>query len=350
VTRRDAPLRRARALPPGGTVGVCAPASPWENRSDLLRGVEWWQRNGYTVKLADGVDARDAYVAGDPVSRARDLSALFADPEVDAVHCLQGGFGSAQTVPYLDLDVVAANPKPFVGYSDITALHVVLRQACGLVTFYAPGVAGMGDKDATEFTRSRLLRVLAGETVGDVPHDPDDPYVRPIQGGRVTAPLVGGCLTLLLATLGTPWQFETDGCLLFFEDVDAPPWYVDGMLTQLGHAGLLSGVVGVVVGEMAKCDWHEGRPEWPRTKSLEDVLEQHLLPLGVPVLYGLPLGHGKHLATLPLGVVATLDADARRLTLDQPALVTDDARDDTHEDARGGGTAPPRARQEESAR
>jgi muramoyltetrapeptide carboxypeptidase len=107
---------------------------------------------------------------------------------------------------------------------------------------------------------------------------------------------------------------------LFFEDYDWPPYEIDGALTQLGHSGKLQDVVGVVVGQMERCDWREERPEWPRTKSLEDVLEEHLEPLGVPVLYGFPLGHAKHLAALPLGVTATLDADRRTLTIDEPAL------------------------------
>jgi len=312
--------RFGRPLLPGGAIGVPAPASPFENRSEILRGVEWWEAHGYRVKLAEGVFARDAYVAGDPRGRARDLMAMFADPEVDVVQCLGGGYGSAQTIPYLDFDVIAENPKPFVGYSDITALHVALRQRAGLATFYGYGLKGVGDRETTPFTKERLLAVLSGETTGEVPRDPDDPYVRAIAGGRVTAPLAGGCLWLLLQTMGTPWEVELDGCILFFEDVGAPPWYIDGMLTQLGHAGKLAGVAGVVVGDMEKCDWREERPEWPRTKSIEDVLEERLEPLGVPVLYKLPLGHAKHLATLPLGVTATLDADRRTLTIDEPAL------------------------------
>jgi muramoyltetrapeptide carboxypeptidase len=119
---------------------------------------------------------------------------------------------------------------------------------------------------------------------------------------------------------GHLWELELDGPILFFEDVEAPPWYVDGMLIQLGQAGKLAQVVGVAIGEMDKCDWSEQRPEWPRTSSLEQVLEEHLEPLGVPVLYKLPVWHAKHLATLPLGVTATLDADARTLTVDEPAL------------------------------
>jgi muramoyltetrapeptide carboxypeptidase len=267
-----------------------------------------------------GIDGRDDFVAGSPEQRGDDLNALFADPEVDIVHCMQGGYGSAQAIPFLDFDVIAANPKPFIGYSDITALHVAIRQRTGLATFYGPGVAGVGDKEATAFTRARLLEVLRGGGAGEVPRDPDDPYVRAIAGGKVSGPLAGGCLWLLMQTMGTPWEIDLDGAIFFFEDVDAPPWYIDGALVQLGHAGKLDGVLGVVVGEMEKCEWREDRPEWPRTKSLEDVLEQRLEPLGVPVLYKLPLGHGKNLATLPLGVTATLDADARTLTIDEPAL------------------------------
>jgi muramoyltetrapeptide carboxypeptidase len=179
---------------------------------------------------------------------------------------------------------------------------------------------GVGDKETTAFTKERLLAVLGGATTGEIPRDPDDPYVRALNGGKVSAPLVGGCLWLLLQTMGTPWEIELEGAIFFFEDYKAPPWYVDGMLTQLRHAGKLDGVVGVVVGDMEQCDWNEGWPAWPSSKSIEDVLEEQLEPLGVPVVYKLPLGHAKHLATLPLGVQATLDADARTLTIDQPAL------------------------------
>jgi muramoyltetrapeptide carboxypeptidase len=119
--------------------------------------------------------------------------------------------------------------------------------------------------------------------------------------------------------MGTPWEFDLDGAIFFFEDYKAPPYYVDGMLTQLHLAGKLANVAGVVVGEMEGCDWGDLRPasDWARSRSLEDVLEEHLEPLGVPVLYGLPLGHGKHLASIPLGVRYTLDADRRTLTLEE---------------------------------
>jgi muramoyltetrapeptide carboxypeptidase len=308
-----------KPLPSGGTVGVAAAASPYDSRSEVLRGVEWWESQGYRVKLGEHVYARDDYVAGDAKDRAADLNALFADPEVDVVQALQGGYGSAQTIPYLDFDTIAANPKPLVGFSDITALHVAIRQRTGMPTVYGNGLVGVGSAEATKFTRERLLHMLTTEATGPVPPNPDDPYLRAIRGGTATAPLVGGCLWLLLQTMGTPWEVDLDGAIFFFEDYKAPPYYVDGMLTQLGHAGKLDRVAGVVVGEMEGCDWGDLRPasDWARSRSLEDVLEEHLEPLGVPVLYRLPLGHGKHLASIPLGVRYTLDADRRTLTLEE---------------------------------
>jgi len=288
-------------------------------RSDVERGIEWWESYGYRVKLSDGVFENDDWSAGAAEQRARDLETLFADPEVDAVQVYRGGYGSAQLIPLLDFDLVAANPKPFVGFSDITALHESIRQRTGLATFYGPGLHQIGDREASDVTRGQLLGRLHGAT-GEVPRSPDDPYVQTIAGGRVSAPLVGGCLWLLVQTMGTPWEFRAEGAILFVEDVNLPGWQVDGMLVQLAAAGKLQGVVGVVIGEIAKSDFPEIRSGFPRMKSLEEVLERRLASLGVPVLYGLPLGHGKHLATIPLGVTCTLDADARTLTVDEPGV------------------------------
>jgi muramoyltetrapeptide carboxypeptidase len=307
-------------LPDGGCIGVAAPSSPWFNRSDVLRGVEWWESKGYRVKLAEHVWDREDYVAGTPENRARDLEALFLDPEIDVIQCLQGGYGAMEVVPLLDVEASAAHPKALCGYSDITALHVRLLARAGLATIHSNGLAGVGSPDIPDWNRERLLFVLRTGGVGEVPRDPGDPYVRAIVGGRVTAPLAGGNLDLIVRTIGTPFDVDFAGTILFFEDVDSSPWQVDGKLLHLRHAGKLDRVAGVVVGEMKDCDWRESRPEAPRSRSLEDVLERHLESLGVPVLYKLPLGHGKHHAAIPLGVQATLDADARTLTIDQAGL------------------------------
>jgi muramoyltetrapeptide carboxypeptidase len=315
-------MLKGRTLQAGGTIGVPAPASPYHNRSEVLRGVEWWENKGYKVKLGRNVFARDAYVAGSAEGRAEDLMAMFTDDEVDVVQCFQGGYGAAQTIELLDFDAIRDNPKPFVGYSDITALHTALRHYTGLVTFYGPTLAGINARETKLFTQERLLGALTSAgPPGEVPRDPENAYIRSFGGGSVTAPMVGGCLWLLCQAIGTPWQPDFTGKIFFFEDVEAPAWYIDGFLNQMRQAGMLDGVAGVVIGELEKCDWREERPEWPQTLSIEDVLERYIEPLGVPALYGFPLGHGERLCTIPLGVSAVLNGDDRTLTIEEPALL-----------------------------
>ena len=286
-----AATRFGKPLPDGGTIGVAAAASPYDSRSDVLRGVEWWEARGYTVTLADGVWDRDDYVAGHARRRGEDLNALFADPEVDVVQALQGGFGSAQAIPYLDFDLIAANPKPLVGYSDITALHVAIRQRAGVATVYGNGLMGVGAVETTAFTKDRLLDVLRTGGAGEVPHDPDDPWVRTLNGGRVTAPLVGGCLWLLMQTMGTHGDGarRRDPLLRGHAHAAVLPRRSPG---QLAHAGKLEQVAGVVVGQLEKSDYGDLRPvsDWARSRTIEDVLEERLGSLGVPAIYGLPLG------------------------------------------------------------
>jgi muramoyltetrapeptide carboxypeptidase len=307
-------------LPDGGTVGVCAPSGPYFNASDILRPIEWWEGHGYRVKAADGLWAKDDYVAGTPEQRAADLNALFADPEVDVIQVLWGGTGAIEILPYLDYGLIREHPKALMGFSDITNLHVAIRQQAGLATLHGPGLGSMGIPERTDFTWNSALQAFRTGATGEVPRDPDDSYVRPISPGRVTAPIVGGNLFTLVHLIGTPWDPLFDGAILFFEEVDELPYVIEVQLHHLRLAGKLDGVVGVVVGELKHCDWREERPDTPRTRSIEDVLERCLGSLGVPVLYKLPLGHGKHLATIPLGVAATLDADARTLSIDEPGV------------------------------
>jgi muramoyltetrapeptide carboxypeptidase len=315
-----AATRFGAPLPEGGTIGVCAPSGPYFNASDVLRPKEWWESNGYRVKLLDGVWAKDDYEAGPPEKRADDLHSLFIDPEVDVIQVLWGGTGAIRVLPHLDFDLIAANPKALMGYSDITNLHVALLQDAGLATFHGPGIGSMGYPGRTEFTLGSARQGFRDGGAGPVPDDPDEPYRRTIVGGRAMGPIVGGNLFTFVHLMGTPWEPSFEGALLFFEEVDEPAYVIEIHLNQLRLAGKLDGVLGVVVGELKDCDWSEKRPEAPRNRSIEDVLERCLAPLGVPVLYRLPLGHGKHLATIPLGVRATLDADARTLTIDEPGV------------------------------
>ncbi len=310
----------AHAAPPGSTIGVVTPGSPPESRAEVQRGIAWWEAQGYRVKLMPGALEQDGWHAGAPEVRARDLQAAFADPEIDAIQTMRGGYGSAQVIPLLDFDAISETPKAFVGLSDITALHAALLARAGLATFYGPSLTMFGQPSPARFTTDRFLQVLAGETTGPVPEDRDRLTVISIAGGRASGRLVGGCLVDFIYTIGTQWEPDLDGAIFFVEECSSAPIRIDRALLYLEQVGKLAGVCGIVVGELAGCEWYDYTSS-PRSKTLEDVLDDRLGGLGVPVLYGLPLGHGASLATLPLGVAATVDADSLTLTIDEPALV-----------------------------
>ena len=195
-----------RAAPPGATIGVVTPGSPPETRAEVRRGVEWWEARGYRVKLMPGALAEEGWHAGSPEVRARDLQDAFADPEIDAIQTMRGGYGSAQLIPLLDFDAIRESPKAFVGLSDITALHTALVTRAGLATFYGPSLTMVGSPSPPPFTVDRLLQVLAGDTTGPVPEDRERLTVISIAGGRASGRLVGGCLVDFIYTFGTPWE------------------------------------------------------------------------------------------------------------------------------------------------
>jgi muramoyltetrapeptide carboxypeptidase len=311
----------ARAAPPGSTIGVVTPGSPAESRAEVQRGIAWWESQGYRVKLMPGALEQEDWHAGSAEVRAHDVQAAFADPDVDAIQTMRGGYGTAQVIPLLDFEAIARAPKALIGLSDITALHAALAARAGLATFYGPSLTMVGSPVPSAFTTRRLLQVLAGDTTGPVPEDRDRLTVIAVSGGRASGRLVGGCLVDFIYTLGTPWEPDLEGAIFFFEETSTAPIRIDRALLYLQHAGKLDRVRGIVVGELDGCEWYDYTSA-PRSKTLENVLTDRLGSLGIPVLYGLPLGHGVSMATLPLGVEATVDADALTLTIDRPALVT----------------------------
>jgi muramoyltetrapeptide carboxypeptidase len=310
--------RFGRPLKAGGTVGVFAPSGPYENRSDVLRPIEWWQSRGYDVRLTDSVWAREEYVAGPAEDRAADLHDLLTDDEVEVVFCLWGGVGAVELLPLLDYELIAEHPKAIMGFSDVTNLHAALLKEAGLCTFHGPGFGSFGTVDRTAFTLDSAVGAFSHGGTGEVPRNPDDHYIRPIAPGRVTAPIVGGNLYTLNHLLGTPYELDLSGSIVMIEDVALKSIDFDIMFWQMRLAGRFDNIAGVVVSELHGCGKPD--PDVIADRSIEDVLEEHLGALGVPVIYGLPLGHGTHLASIPFGVNATLDADARTLTIDEPGV------------------------------
>lgn len=315
-----APARtKPRPLPAGGTIAVPAPASPVLDPRLLLAAQRRLEERGFEVRFTEHAGSRWGYAAGRPEERARDLERAFADPEVDAVFCLNGGHAAAMTLRHLDYDLIAANPKPFVGFSDITVLHAALAAETGLVTFWGPVFAQLGQVPA--FTFDGLFRALTStEPLGLV--DPNGPPARTIVPGVATGELVGGTTALLSSLLGTPWEVDTRGKILLLEDVGEEPCRVHRILMHLLNAGKLDECAGICLSEFTNCGAQTVRPIWHGTSlTLEDVFEHVLVPLGVPTIYGLPLGHGPLLQTVPLGVKARLDATHGRLEFLEPAVV-----------------------------
>jgi len=310
-------MRKVQRLRPGETIGVVSPSSPSTLDSDVERLRRWADEQGFGLKVFPHARDRWGYLAGSDEDRAADLTAAFADPQVRAVLTMRGGTGGWRMAPHVDYGVVRANPKFFSGYSDITALHLAIAKAAGFVTFYGPSASSLIGRSRSPYTLRHFLRALTQpEPLGEVENDPDDPFTWAIRGGVAEGRLVGGCTTLLLASLGTPWEVDFSGAIVFFEDIGEEPYRLDNYLTQFGLAGKWQGIAGVVVGEHVNCEPRQFRPGYPYgTFSAEDVFRRHFEPLGVPVMVGLPCGHGRHLATLPLGAHARLDADALRLEI-----------------------------------
>lgn len=310
---------RPGRLPEGGTFAVPSPSSPVLEPLSLVAAQEWLERLGYRIRFTEHYNRRWGYAAGRPEQRARDLEAAFADPEVDVVLCLGGGHGASMLPRHLDFDLIAANPKPFVGFSDITVLHAALAREAGLVTFWGPMFSGLGV--ATPFTRESLLRALTcTEPLGVV--DPLGPPARILVPGVAEGELVGGTTQILSSLLGTPWEPDTRGKILLLEDVREEPARVHRLLVHLLNAGTLDECAGICLSEFTSCEPDPVRPVFHGPSlTLEDVFEHVLEPLGIPTIYGLPLGHGPLLATVPLGVRVRLDATAGRLEILESGVV-----------------------------
>ncbi len=320
------PIRPPR-LQRGDLIGIAAPASPPPDSRNIDRGVAALEAMGFKVRLAPNARKRWGYLAGSDRDRAGDLMALFADPSVKAILCVRGGYGVARLLPLLDFGLIRTHPKILVGYSDITSLHCALLRRANLISFHGPMLnSDFAHARLPRFTRESFLRTL-GVTAGSGPlwcGDVAEGYRRPtvavLHPGVARGQLVGGNLTLLCASLGTPWQPPFRGRILFFEDVNEKPYGVDRMLTQLLNAGLLQQVAGIAVGINKNCRDPKASRSREYRQTVEDVIRERLLPLGVPLVLGLPFGHLAWNATLPVGATVELDANHGRLRLLQPAV------------------------------
>ncbi len=286
-------MQTPRVIVPGDRIAIIAPASPFE-RGRFEAGVAEIERLGLVPVLTEGVFARRGYVAGTAQSRAAALTAAWRDPSVAAIMAARGGYGSAQVLPWLDPCVFRASTKPFIGHSDVTALLSYLTIHCGTTCFHGPMVVTLSE-GATGYDRNSFRRCLMQtEPVGELTGD----GLVALRPGDARGPLLGGTLTQLVASLGTPFAFAPPpGCVLLLDEIGERPYRLDRMLTQLAASGVLGQAAAVVCGEFPDCDEPHGQP------TARAVLAELLETFPGPVLFGFQTGHTRGPGlTVPLGV------------------------------------------------
>jgi muramoyltetrapeptide carboxypeptidase len=301
---------RPAALRPGDVVTLISPSGPVPPER-IGPGVELLTGWGLKVRLGTHVYARLGYFAGDDALRAADLNAAFADPAVRGVISTRGGYGAQRMVDAIDMAAVRRDPKVVVGFSDITAVQLALWRGARLATLHGP-CGAWRDERTPALSAESLRAAMMGTEPVVVKRDPAEETAAVTVPGTARGTLIGGNLCLLTSSVGTPDMPDLTGAILLLEDVDEPPYKVDRMLTHLRRAGALRGVAGVAVGQFTNC-----ADDWPVTVA--DVLRDRLGDLGVPVLGGLPIGHGQGQVTVPVGTPATMDVAAGVLTVD-PAV------------------------------
>lgn len=306
----------------GDTVGIVAPASPAEDPEDIDDFAAALANLGFKPKLSRNIRKRLGFLAGDDQARADDLMSMFADREVKAIFCLRGGYGSGRLLGMLDYQFIKRHAKIFIGFSDITALHTAFEVRAKMVSFHGPTLnSSITSSRPSKFTLNSLMKtIMEPAAPGRICAGQLEKNVAILKRGTATGPLIGGNLSVFIALIGTPYQPRFRNSILFFEDVQEQPYRFDGRLTQLLNAGLLQQVAGVAVGNNKDCEDPDAAKSKEYHQTLEEVLKDRLLPLGVPVVSGLPFGHVRENATLPMGLQATLDAVNGDLIINEPAV------------------------------
>ena len=306
-------MLKPRALNPGDRLAVVAPASPF-SREEFDGGLDEIRRLGFEPVYDDSVFARQRYVAGSAGARAAAISAAWRDPSIAGLIGARGGYGSAQVLPLLDAAEARKACKPFIGYSDLTAILTFLTVACEVAAFHGPMLAGRLERGAAGYDRDSFLRALCRrEPMGELA----PPGIESMRPGEAAGVLLGGSLTQLLASVGTPFAFAPPvGYVLFLEEVGERPYRLDRMVTQLVQTGLLARAAAVVIGELPRCDEPSGEP------TARAAMADLFADFPGPVLYGFPSGHTTGPAmTLPFGVgCRVLAGSSPRLVVEEAAV------------------------------
>ena len=288
-------MKHARPLKKGDTIGIAAPSSPFD-KGDFKRGVHMLENLGFNVFYRKDIFDQNRYLAGTDRRRADELLELFQNKNIHAIMFARGGYGSQRIIRLIDAEIIRTHPKPVVGFSDITALLTYLRQTCSVPTMYGPVITMLG-KHKEDVTADRLAAALTTEdALGDLPTGDAKTY----REGSAEGIMVGGCLSLISTSIGTPYELQADGAILFIEEIGEKMYAIDRMLTQLKNAKILNKVRGIVIGSII--------PEEGEVYDLNAILAEVLEGFGGPIIADFPAGHTHPFITLPLGVTMKMEA------------------------------------------
>jgi muramoyltetrapeptide carboxypeptidase len=291
-------------LMPGDHIGILSPAGP-VNASDLQNGLEVLESSGYRIHLAPHIYDAQGYLAGDDKDRLEDLHAMFNHRDIKAIMCARGGYGSMRLLDRIDYHLIKRNPKIIIGYSDITALLLAIYTKTGLITFHGPTVKELSSKNQTVL--DHLLQIISTQR----PVELKLPLSSVLIAGRASGTFLGGNLSLISHLLGTPYLTTFDHCILFLEEKGELPYRVDRMLIHLRLSGQLEKIAGIVAGEFKDCGEME---------HIHHLLINAVEGLGIPVIAGLPAGHGLKNLALPIGITANLNTDQMILSFDEACV------------------------------
>jgi len=312
---------KPKRLEPGMTIGLIAPASAPGKLQSIKDGMAELEKMGFKTRLAGNAKAKKGFLAGTDRQRLKDLHAMFRDPKIHAVICLRGGYGTPRLLSHIDYDLIRKNPKIFVGFSDITALLIAFYKKAYLVGFHGPMVtSNFAHKKNRKYSMGGLFRMITEpKPFGSILTGSRTKRGKTLRKGKITAPLVGGNLSLLVTLLETPWSFSTKNCILFIEEVGEANYRIDRMITQLLNAGKLHDAAGIVFGQFSDCEVKptgDGRP----TQTIDQILRERLEDIKCPIACGFPFGHDSLTATLPIGIRATLNATGGDLVIEESAV------------------------------
>ena len=308
-----------KILREGDTIGMIAPSSPSPDKKRIEKAVKVIEEMGFHVAVGRSCYEKWGYFAGSDDTRANDINRFFADPEIDGIFCMRGGDGAPRVLDRLDMKNIAANPKVFLGYSDITALHLLFNQSAGFITFHGPmPVTEFIATDFVDYAYDFLRKALmSAEPLGEILSPEGAPPLEVFSPGEAQGELIGGNLSLICALMGTPYEIDTRRRILLIEDTDEPNYKIDRMLTQLRLAGKLHDAAGIVIGGFTNSEPQDPNKAFPMNELLKSIL----LPIRKPVLMNLPFGHGPYKVTIPLGARAVLDGNNGRFFITESGVI-----------------------------